>query len=221
MLAMLYWFAFLVGTSIEDWFWWTCCMISHFICRAEHWYIFCFGLWDFCENSECMIIMNTVVFAWTCRYCYAASHAVNWCWFWWTWKQPCCCCLILIGWWTHDTMLCPAVYVGLLMLVAWAWIAVPTIKHVCPDFFHESCLNFIVCMLCHEPAASTPCFLFDDVEIRCWVGCTRMPCHSWNPRVYVAQQLVFRLAVVVVCTVALRANQSGYFVWPSKTQPFW
>ena len=64
-----------------------CCMISHFICHAEHWYIFCFGLWDFCENSECMIIMNTVVFAWTCRYCYAASHAVNWCWFWWTWNS--------------------------------------------------------------------------------------------------------------------------------------
>ena len=48
----------------------------------------------------------------------------------------------------------------------------------------------------------------------------QMPCHSWNPRVYVAQQLDFWLAAAVVCTVTLRANQSGYFVWPSKTQPF-
>ena len=59
----------------------------------------------------------------------------------------------------HDAMPCccdkeddyPAVYVGLLMLVTWTWIAVPTIKHVCPDFswimFEFYCL-YVVSWTC-------------------------------------------------------------------------
>ena len=41
------------------------------------------SLIPFCFPSESCLLL--FVLAWTCCYCYANSHAIDWWWFWWTW----------------------------------------------------------------------------------------------------------------------------------------
>ena len=102
------------------------------------------------------------------------------------------------------------------------------------------CLNLTMprilpwlCLFCcwlmlHDDDVAWPClfldaeyvlFMFDDWLMN--IGDDEyMMLLSLNPSFF-PQNNEYRLAVVVACTVPLRDSQSGYFVWPFKTQAFW